>query len=44
MYEVETCPMCRSLMWNGYCEDKDCQYHWHPKLDDTNEDEDEDED
>jgi len=29
-YEVRRCPKCDSLMWNGKCEDPDCQYHWHP--------------
>ena len=30
LYEVTTCPLCGSRMWNGRCENPDCQYHWHP--------------
>lgn len=31
MYEWERCPSCGELMWNGRCENLDCDYHWHPK-------------
>ena len=31
MYDVETCPECGVLMWNGRCEKPDCIYHWRPK-------------
>ena len=33
MYEVERCPLCGALMWNGRCENPECEYHWHPKED-----------
>lgn len=33
MYDVETCPECGALMWNGRCENQDCVYHWRPKTD-----------
>ncbi len=33
-YYIETCPLCGELMWNGQCENLDCEYHWHPKEDD----------
>ncbi|WP_278336206.1 hypothetical protein [Roseburia hominis] len=29
-YETTTCPECGSVMWNGRCENTDCEYHWHP--------------
>lgn len=29
-YEYSTCPKCGSGMWNGCCENRDCEYHWHP--------------
>jgi len=32
-YYAETCPRCGELMWNGQCENIDCEYHWHPKED-----------
>lgn len=32
-YDVETCPECGSLMWNGQCENPDCIYHRRPKTD-----------
>lgn len=32
-YEVETCPECGELMWNGRCENPECKYHWNPKED-----------
>lgn len=30
LYEVTTCPICGSAMWNGRCENLDCYFHWHP--------------
>ena len=30
MYERTTCPACDSRMYNGKCENIDCQYHWNP--------------
>ncbi len=30
LYEVTTCPICGSNMWNGRCENPDCYFHWHP--------------
>jgi hypothetical protein len=36
-YEYETCPLCGEGMWNGRCENPDCEYHWHPKEDDEGE-------
>lgn len=32
-YEYETCPLCGQGMWNGRCENPDCEYHWNPKED-----------
>ena len=32
-YEYETCPLCGQGMWNGRCENPDCEYHWNPKDD-----------
>lgn len=29
-YECQICPKCGSLMWNGKCENKECEYHWYP--------------
>lgn len=29
-YEFQECPLCGQGMWNGRCEDPDCEYHWHP--------------
>lgn len=29
-YEYQTCPVCSEGMWNGRCENTDCEYHWHP--------------
>ena len=29
-YHAETCPVCGGVMWNGRCEDPDCEIHWHP--------------
>ncbi len=34
MYDVERCPLCGELMWNGCCENRDCYFHWHPKDED----------
>ena len=33
-YECKRCPKCGELMWNGRCENLDCEYHWHPMEDD----------
>lgn len=33
-YEYERCPKCGEGMWNGRCENPDCEYHWYPKEDD----------
>ena len=30
MYDVSRCPLCGELMWNGRCENLDCQSHWSP--------------
>lgn len=35
-YEATTCPECGSTMWNGRCENPDCKYHWNPKEDEDN--------
>lgn len=29
-YQGSRCPKCGELMWNGRCENIDCDYHWHP--------------
>lgn len=29
-YDVTTCQKCGSVMWNGQCENTECEYHWHP--------------
>lgn len=29
-YHAETCPVCGGIMWNGRCEDPDCEIHWRP--------------
>lgn len=34
MYYAEPCPKCGSTLWNGRCENRDCEYHWKPKQDD----------
>lgn len=34
MYEARTCPECGQTMWNGRCENKNCDYHWKPYEDD----------
>ena len=26
-WEVTRCPLCGELMWNGQCENIDCEYH-----------------
>jgi hypothetical protein len=36
-YECRRCPKCGCLMWNGRCENKECEYHWHPIEDDEEE-------
>lgn len=38
-YEVSDCPKCGNLMWNGQCENIDCEYHWYPMQDDEEEQE-----
>ena len=30
MYDVETCPECGALMWNGRCENPDCVSTMYP--------------
>lgn len=35
-YTCERCPKCGELMWNGQCENTDCEYHWYPKEDEDN--------
>lgn len=37
MYEVTTCPSCGELLWNGYCENKECKYHFYPYDENENE-------
>ena len=37
-YQVERCPLCDELMWNGQCENRDCHFHYYPKEDDRQED------
>lgn len=34
---MERCPICGELMWNGRCENFDCEYHWYPKEEDDDE-------
>ena len=34
---VSDCPECGSLMWNGQCENTDCEYHWYPMQDEEEE-------
>lgn len=36
-YHCRRCPKCGNLMWNGRCEDVDCEYHWQPLDEDENE-------
>lgn len=33
LYECRRCPLCDNLMWNGRCENIDCEYHWYPMED-----------
>lgn len=40
MYYAEPCPACGATLWNGRCENRDCEYHWNPKKDDDDETED----
>lgn len=40
-YYAEICPLCGETMWNGRCENPDCHYHWYPKEDDENDEENE---
>ena len=28
--ENERCPLCGSIMVDGRCEDKNCEFHWQP--------------
>lgn len=37
-YEYRICPKCGEGMWNGQCENPDCEYHWYP-LEDNEEEE-----
>ena len=37
MYDVQPCPICGSILWNGKCENPDCHYHWYSKDDDDDE-------
>lgn len=39
-YEYKTCPLCGQGMWNGVCENPDCEYHWYLKEDDGEEEND----
>ncbi len=32
-YYAMVCPECRAAMWNGRCENPDCNYHWSPMED-----------
>lgn len=34
LYDVQNCPLCGGLMYNGECENRDCFFHWHPLEDD----------
>lgn len=34
MHEYEVCSKCGEGMWNGMCENRDCEYHWYPKTED----------
>lgn len=38
-YEVSDCPKCGNIMWNGQCENRDCEYHWYPLDKDEEEEE-----
>lgn len=29
-YYAQQCPECGGILWNGRCENPDCEYHWHP--------------
>lgn len=29
-YECQECPLRGQGMWNGRCENTDCEYDWHP--------------
>lgn len=37
-YEYENCPACGCGMWNGQCENPDCEYHWNHKDDEKEDD------
>lgn len=37
MYYAEPCPLCGETLWNGCCENPNCEYHWNPKEDDEDE-------
>lgn len=30
LFEDPRCPDCGALLLNGRCENKACDYHWHP--------------
>jgi hypothetical protein len=36
-YRTDFCPLCGSIMWNGQCENRECNYHWHPMEDEDDE-------
>lgn len=38
-YQCGRCPRCGELMWNGYCENIDCEYHWIPVEEEEEEEE-----
>lgn len=29
-FEDARCPLCGSIMVDGRCQDKTCEFHWHP--------------
>ena len=33
MYDAEPCPLCGGILWNGVCENQNCNHHFHPKDD-----------
>lgn len=37
-YEYQICPTCGQAMWNGRCENTDCDYHWNPLDEGSDED------
>lgn len=36
MYDVQDCPKCGEKMFNGRCENLDCEYHWYPMEEEEN--------